>query len=138
MVDFATLLGIEPGQLEITETERNISPSKDVIDILLALSPHLDGRQLRSVYHTLKPLQLDGFSSSGDLFTHETRQEYLDQFSDQNAQLRETYFPKEKQLFKLEDPKSDESPPAGLSLVQQNLLTAALKEAFRLHQKVDD
>ena len=133
MVDFATLLGIEPDQVAVSTTERNISPSKSVIDILLALSPHLNGGQLRSVYRSLKPLNLNGFSASGDLFTPDARQSYLAQFSDANEQLRKIYFPKEKHLFKPEDLNGDEPLSAGLSLEQQALLTAALKEAFKLH-----
>lgn len=134
MVDFATLLGIKPDQVAVSTTERNLSPSKSVIDILLALSPHLNGGQLRSVYRSLKPLNLHGFSASGDLFTSETRQAYLAQFADANEQLREIYFSKEKHLFNSDDLKGDEPLSPGLSSDQQALLTAALKEAFKLHQ----
>jgi hypothetical protein len=138
MVDFATQLGLEPGQIVASTTERNISPSKDVIDILLALSAHLDGQQLRSVYRALKPLQLDGFSASGDLFTPETRHDYLDQFSGANEELRDAYFPTEMRLFNLDDPKRDELLSSGFSPQQQDLLAAALTEAFKHQQQTKE
>ncbi|WIY26304.1 hypothetical protein [Parasedimentitalea psychrophila] len=138
MADFAALLGLEPGHLVASAAERNISPSKDVIDVLLALSPHLDGRQLRSIYRALKPLQLDGFTGSGDLFTRQTRQDYLDQFLAANDQLQKAYFPNDGPLFSPDDPNRDKPLTSGFSPVQQTLLAAALNEAFKLHQKTTD
>lgn len=138
VADFATVLGLPPDRLTAAETQRNISPSKDVIDIMLALAPHLDGRRLRDIYRAMKPLQLEGFSASGDLFTRDTRQAYLNRFSDANERLRNAYFPKDTQLFDTEGPKSDDAPPAGLSPAQQELLAAAFKEAFKPDQSTGD
>ncbi len=136
VADFTALLGLSSTQLAMGEIQRNVSPSKDVIDIMLALSPHLDSKQLRNLYQAMKSQQLEGFNASGDLFTRETRLKYLDRFLQANEEMRKIYFPKDKQLFGEGDPKGDDTSPVGLTQVQKNLLSAALREAFKQHQEL--
>lgn len=131
VADFATLLGLAADRLVVGEVVRNVSPSKDVIDIMLALAPHLEARRLRDIYRAMKPLQLDGFSASGDLFTGDARQAYLNRFAEANEVLRKAYFPGQVRLFAADDPTGDAAAPAGLSPAQQALLAAAFAEAFK-------
>lgn len=132
--DFFELLSVNLSSLSRSDVERNLSPSRDVIDILLALSAHFKGSDLRKIFRKAKGQNLPGFSAKEDLFTLAERQLYCAKFDQANKTFHQTYFPQKPELF---------SPPAQASRDQRAmlfeadrnrpvLLTALLKAAFDL------
>jgi hypothetical protein len=130
--DFAAVLGVDPAGIAVAEGERNISPGKDFIDILLTLAPHFDGPEIRQIFRAVKARELPGFGGSSDLFTGAERARYLESFAEDNEALRTAYFPDEEALFDPPGGSDVPAPKAGLTPEQQGILAAVLEEAFRL------
>lgn len=133
VADFASLLGLAPDALSAQVGERNLSPGKDFIDILLAIAPEFDGPELRAIFRNVKAQQIDGFSGSADLFTDAERTALLAGFTDDDAQLRDLYFPESSVVFPpftAGAKKGGTGPEQGLSPQQFALLSAAIKAAL--------
>lgn len=93
VADFASLLGVNRDQLTSSEPERSISPSRDVIDILLALAPQLEKGELRTVFHMDKAENLEGFTGSRDLFTRSRARHLLPRVHCAQRRIAESLFP---------------------------------------------
>lgn len=135
VADFATILGLGAADLGDAKIEHNLSPSKEVVDILLALSPHFKGGELREIFQTVKTHQLDGFSGKGDLFSADERQAYFAQFSQENETLRHDYFADMPVLFHAPDETATNKTDDNASLHRPALLKAMLNVAFALKHK---
>jgi hypothetical protein len=135
VADFATVLGVDPAGIAVAESERNISPSKDFIDIVLALAPHFEGPEIRRIFRAIKAADLPGFEGSADLFTASDRIAYFKTFAEQNERLRKAYFPGAEAVFDPPAPARADAAQAGLTPEQQGILAAVLEEALRLRIK---
>jgi hypothetical protein len=134
VADFARVLGVDPAGIAMAESERNISPSKDFIDIILALAPHFEGPEIRRIFRAIKARDLPGFAGSADLFTASDRIAYFETFSEQNEKLRKAYFPGGEAVFDppAPAPARADAEQAGLTPEQQGILAAVMEEALRL------
>jgi hypothetical protein len=134
VADFASILGLGKADFGGGKVEVNMSPSKEVIDILLALAPHFEGPELRTIFRAVKTQNLDGFSAKGDLFTPSERQVYCAQFGQENETLQREYFPDSTELFRPPHVKGLQSTKIGEPAQRRALLDALLKAAFDLKQ----
>lgn len=134
VADFASILGLGKEDLGGGKVEVNLSPSKEVIDILLALAPHFEGPELRTIFRAAKAQDLDGFSAKGDLFTPSERREYCAQFGQENETLRAIFFPDSTELFLPPRTTGPQPREVGEPDQRRALLDALLKVAFDLKQ----
>ena len=136
VADFATVLGVDAAEIAVADSERNLSPSKNFIDIVLALAPHFEGAEIRQIFRSVKARNLPGFGRSDDLFTAAERLAYFESFAAHNEALRQAYFSDAEAVFS--PPGAPASLPgadaanAGLTQEQQGILDAVLEEAMRL------
>lgn len=105
VADFMDQIQVPADTLTAVRTARNISPSRDVVDLMRAARRHLGQRQVASLFQRMKAQAPDGFAASADLFDPAARTAFLDQFADADAALKSAYFPDADGLF------SDAMPP---------------------------
>ncbi|WP_299407302.1 hypothetical protein [uncultured Roseobacter sp.] len=137
VADFAAILGLRATDLDSAQVEHNVSPSRDVIDILLALAPHFEAAELRKIFRTAKALDLNGFSGQGDLFTSEERQTFCARFATDDAALRQRFFPDRETLFPAPRQTSPDQQATDRSDTRPALLKAMLQIAFDLKRNQD-
>lgn len=128
VADFSVTLGLAPDTLGTVVAEQNVSPSRAVVDIMLALAPHFSGSERRAMFRAVKAQGLEGFSGKGDLFSAAARASYAARFTAQNEALRAQWFPKSDELFK--SPLGQPIKDLPTSDASRALLAAFLAEAF--------
>jgi len=107
--------------------ERNHSPSRNIVDILLLLRQNFPGKEVRQFYKQLKHLDVAGFSASNDLLSPSQARAFLEGFDAENEKLRLRYFPDQPELFSKPVDGAKDTASAGFDKIQKEQIGALVR-----------